>query len=643
MSFVLNVNSVERLNKSLPTKMVSSFFFLLLISFNPAVYAEVTQTLNAAHTDPVWHKLLHYEKSPFSKSGFGSSIQNSEFFLSPDGKNNPAAELLANVSAFNEALDPTKRDKHAICRFPARFKFIKKFFTLNKDEKFFQECVGYRDWAIDNKINSVSLVFATGYLGNPASYFGHPLLKFNKGSVNGKLLDITLSFAAKTPADENPAVYVLKGLLGGYNGTFSRLQFFVHHTNYTENELRDLWDYELNLTSEESAIIVDHAWELLEVQISYLFLSDNCSFRLSEIIELGSGVKLENPYIFYEIPASLFEGITDLKKPNGDPFTKNLMRIPSRQSRMAEKYLALSKEDRLRMKQLIYDPSSFAESQYTDLSNEQKSKITEALFDYYAFRIADDKLDETFSPRKQQVVLERLKLPRVQVSAQNSIESAVPPHEAQGNFTIRAHAWINDDNYSFQEITFRPALYDVLSLEAARVRDSELKVFETTFRYSKNQLSLRQLDIFSVGTYNAVRVDLPGVSGLSWKIQLGLISQDLICDSCLVAGADLGVGYAIEANQFMSMYGLATLQVQSEKDSYGTVAVTPLLGGFLSLHRAWKAHFKFGTQQFLNAEKDHHQIFEFENRFGTSKHWDVRVSFLQKDERFARVSFSYYL
>src|SRR3989338_6000469 len=633
---------IKFLFKSLPKILVSFFFFLSFVSNVCLASSGLNDQLNI-HSEKYWHELIHYEKSLWSSSGYESSIQNPEFFLSENGKYDPKAELIATLKKMDEELDLNKSDQHAICKFPARFKFLKKHFVLNKNEADLSKCFGYQKWAIESKVNSISLVFATGYLGNPASYFGHPLLKLNKGLLNGKLLDITLNFGAITPAEENPVVYVLKGLFGGYHASFSQLQFFFHHTNYVENELRDLWEYELNLSPEEVEIIVDHSWEILDLKIPYLFLSDNCAYRLSEMIGIATNVRLKNPNVFYAIPVSLFEGITELKKSNGQPFIRKILRVPSRQTRMTEKYLSLPSEDKKLTKRLIQDPTFFSKAEYSDLGFEKKSAILASLFDYYAYKIADEKDENSFKLQKQQVILERLKLPPTEVSFESSQESYIPPHEAQGNFTLRAHVIQSEDHRNIQELMIRPALYDFLSLEAARSQNSELKIFETTIRYSENKLNLRQLDIFSVGTLNAARVDLPDISGLAWKIKVGLLSQNFSCDSCLVAGVDAGAGYALETNKLFSFYGLATVQLQSDKNSYGTTAMTPLFGGFFNINPSWKGHFHFGTQQFLDADRNHHQIIEFENRFGSSKYWDVRISFLQNDQRFVRMSFSYYL
>jgi hypothetical protein len=49
------------------------------------------------HEDPYWRILMHYKKG---LRGYTSLIDDPAFFLAPDGKTNPEAELCATLKAF---------------------------------------------------------------------------------------------------------------------------------------------------------------------------------------------------------------------------------------------------------------------------------------------------------------------------------------------------------------------------------------------------------------------------------------------------------------------------------------------------------------------------------------------------------------
>jgi len=75
-------------------------------------------------------------------------------------------------------------DDHPQCRFPARRQWLAE--RLGGHSFPFQPCPKYERWTRSAAVESVSIVFATGYLGNPASYYGHTLLKFNFARDDGR-------------------------------------------------------------------------------------------------------------------------------------------------------------------------------------------------------------------------------------------------------------------------------------------------------------------------------------------------------------------------------------------------------------------------------------------------------------------------
>lgn len=54
-------------------------------------------------THPYWHKLLHYESSGW---GWHSPVVEEDFFLSPEGKTTPQAELQALAQALERPTPP---------------------------------------------------------------------------------------------------------------------------------------------------------------------------------------------------------------------------------------------------------------------------------------------------------------------------------------------------------------------------------------------------------------------------------------------------------------------------------------------------------------------------------------------------------
>lgn len=231
--------------------------------------------LQTASQHKQWKSLLGYRYDSTS------SIQSDSFFLSPEGHRDPLAELTATIAALQETSQAD--NTHAQCRFRGRYYWILEKGLVEPDTLPKVTCSEFQKFANfpdTNANRSISLIFATGYLGNPASYYGHLLLKLNTDSSthqNSELDSIALNYGAKIPENENVVLYILKGLTGVYPSAFTQKEFYYHLNNYTDGELRDLWEYRLTLPQSAHELIVGHLWEMLGIQHKYYFANRNCA------------------------------------------------------------------------------------------------------------------------------------------------------------------------------------------------------------------------------------------------------------------------------------------------------------------------------------------------------------------------------
>ncbi len=230
-----------------------------------------------------WLKLLHYQKGFF---GYKSTIDYSGFFFASDGKVNPNAELAASRLALQTGepkVGPYQLDPQ--CAFPARSIYFQEAFG---DVPRAVVCDGFEHWREHLQVKSLSLVFSSAYLGNPASMLGHTFLKLNLKEKQGglsPLLDYGASFSAY-PDDALGVIYFIKGLTGGYPGVFNIEPYYTHLLSYSYKENRDLWEYELDLSARELDLFLAHFWELFSSSaVDYYFLDDNCASMLIEVLD----------------------------------------------------------------------------------------------------------------------------------------------------------------------------------------------------------------------------------------------------------------------------------------------------------------------------------------------------------------------
>ncbi len=239
--------------------------------------------------DRAWLRLGHYVRGPL---GWKSEADGASFFRSPRGKHHPEDEVLATLSALfedtgaqaDELLDPA-------CRFPARLRWLRQRLGIGEDLLPPRPCPRLEDFRRRVSPVGVTVVFSSYYLNNPASAFGHTLLRLDRGarrdSERAELLDYGVNYAAAADT-ANPLVYAVKGLLGGFRGEFTHYAYYYKVREYADAEARDLWEYDLALTPAELAMLVDHLWELGATTFDYWYLDENCSYHVLTALEAAA-------------------------------------------------------------------------------------------------------------------------------------------------------------------------------------------------------------------------------------------------------------------------------------------------------------------------------------------------------------------
>jgi hypothetical protein len=205
-----------------------------------------------------WHLLLHYRKGLFG--GYESEQDDPGFFLSSDGKTNPAAELNATLAKlFSDELVGRSRQP-AQCAFIARYHWLKQQLNFDPTRLRPLTCERFHRWYEDFEVQSISLIFPSAFLNNPASMFGHTLFRVDqKGQTEQtRILAYTINYAADVPPNAGLA-YPIRGIFGSYKGYFSTIPYYLKVQQYRDIENRDIWEYRLNLTETQLRRFLMHA------------------------------------------------------------------------------------------------------------------------------------------------------------------------------------------------------------------------------------------------------------------------------------------------------------------------------------------------------------------------------------------------
>lgn len=518
--------------------------FLLAFLISSTAHADTSALLSKLALEQSWINLVHYESSLASATGWRSAIHSSDFFLSANGRVDPLAELQATLIAFAEP--PTSDPNlHAQCRFPARLLWLKTKLGEHPAFRTDIKCPEFDEWTQSGSVSSLSVIYATGYLGNPASYYGHLLLKFNfrENQSRSSLMDVSVNYGAILDNKHDSTLsYLIKCVIGGYDGGFSHIHFYFHEHNYGDIELRDLWEYRLDLPQEAVNLMVAHAWEVLGKRYTYYFFRRNCAYRMAEILQIVDGLNIIPETPPWVIPQALVQTLAHAQY-RGKPLLAEVVYHPTRQSRFYEKYTSLSPNESGALKNLAKNRRHFTDTEFQGLPMSSKQAILDALLDYYQFAGAPlDKAPDETRQAYATTLSTRYQLPPgvtpVSQMRPASPQDGHPPGWAQVGW------WHNSITGDALSIRIRPAYYDVLDTDSSHVLNAALGMFDTQINIRRGQAYLYRLDLLNVESANPALSGLPGDNGVAWKFRVGAEQLRLWCDNCLAARAQGDVGYS---------------------------------------------------------------------------------------------------
>ena len=265
--------------------LVAAIIALLTLPGAAAAQHAAPSIVDELAQDPTWLKLGRYKRSVTGRARWRSDVVTPDYFLADQGRVDPRAELVATIAALSLPVGANP-NTHALCRFPGRALWLSRALEWPLPNAL-DVCPDYRAWARDGRVTGVSVILVSGYLSNPGSVYGHLLVRFHSvgdGRERSDLLETSMNYGAAASEDDALVPYVIKGLFGGYRSKFTTLEYFHHEERYREDQLRDVWEYNLRLSQSEVDLLVAHGWEMMGSENNYYFLRQNCAYRIAELI-----------------------------------------------------------------------------------------------------------------------------------------------------------------------------------------------------------------------------------------------------------------------------------------------------------------------------------------------------------------------
>ncbi len=471
-----------------------------------------SDVMQLAYSDG-WLSLGHYRKNTIS-SGWQSQADDSDFFFSPQGRDDPQAELHATIAALMQGAEEVP-DQHPQCRFPARFHWLKQQLDIPEDTITEQPCPEYREWFSTINPGSATLIFPAAYINSPSSMFGHTLLRINPNDKRSDtpLVSYALNYAAAMDGSDNGLVFAFKGIFGGYPGTFALVPYYEKIKEYSDMENRDIWEYQLNLSRQEVEQLMRHAWEVHKIRFDYYFFDENCSYRLLVMLDAARpGLKLAEQFTVTAIPADTVRVVEQ-----AGLFSEIHYR-PSTTTILNYRLGLLNEEEQERL-QARLDQQPLTDER----SAQQQARELELAYDLMLYRIRDSNMER--DPRSTQAYQLLQARSEIKASAQWPEPPSPEVRAEQGHLSQRLAVMVGESaEQGYLGLRFRPAYHDVLDSAAGYGRGMQINFFDLDLRYYEEdrRLDLQEWKIINILSLSP-RDDF--FKPTSWGVDFGVQHQ----------------------------------------------------------------------------------------------------------------------
>ncbi|WP_421527342.1 DUF4105 domain-containing protein [Pseudomonas brenneri] len=510
------------------------------------------QRLQQLANDPFWLSLGHYEAGKIS--GWRSYVSDQKFFLAKDGAHHPDAELKATVEALYAPA--SLGEKHTQCVYPARTRWLKDQLQLTDLPAV--DCVEFKQWFKDVAPHSAVMIFPAAYLNSPSSMFGHTLLRIDQADVQSNktaLLSYAINFGAYIEGSDNSLLYAWKGLMGGYPGLFALVPYQEKLSEYRSLENRDLWEYRLNLTQVETERMVEHVWELKQIQFDYFFFDENCSYRLLELLQVARpGLRLTEQFPLTAIPTDTVKAVKDAG------LVEKIDYRPSRERELLERAKPLDSDEQQWVLKISDDQKQLQDPAFKAIGKDRQALIIDAAYRLGRYRANGLERDAERSQRS----FELLRAINQNPAPDLQIERPGLPENGHESRTWQADIGTWGDK-AFGEYGLRMAYHDLNDNAEGFPLGAQIEILQMKLRqYEGNNWQLQQLDLATIRSLTP-RNDL--LQPLSWQVTGGLERvPGKHNDETLVSHVNGGAGGTWQLHDDMLGFALGTVRVEHNND-----------------------------------------------------------------------------
>ncbi|WP_296686419.1 DUF4105 domain-containing protein [Treponema sp. UBA3813] len=470
------------------------FLFLFLIPariFSQSQYEDsLIQKANdlSLYKDDYWLLLGHYKRT---LTGYKSLVDGEEFFLAPDGKQNPKSEMEATIRAFFSPKEDGK--EHPTYVYSARYKWLCQKLEIDKSQILYD---GDKDYEIVKsriKPTAIYLVFPAAYMNDPASMFGHLFYLIESENIP-HLAGLSVNYGA-IATDPPSLIYAIKGLLGTYPGRYDIIPYYQQITKYSYLDMRDTWEYKLLLTDDEIDWLLRHIIEMTFTYSDYYYLNENCAYCMLFPIEVARpATKLTDKF------GMIVEPIQVIQRLQKEKLLDEAQYRPSLYSKMQYEKSFLTRKQKKFIKKLCFGKADVSSLPSDGMKKEELAKLWEFSADYLKYLLSESKItQQEYQKRFLTVLSERKKISEMESLSKNIPVPDEQPQKAHGSSMLSLGGGVVDKN-AYGEARFRLLTHNLMDTDSGYTPNSQIEFLSGCGRYdfSQEKFSLRYFDLANI-------------------------------------------------------------------------------------------------------------------------------------------------
>jgi len=539
-----------------------------------------------------WLKLGHYKPGTWPGS-WRSQSDDARFFLAGNGAIDPKAELQATLEAFTASAE--SGDEHAQCRFVARLNWLRTELDLGELPQ--PDCAKYREFREQVHATQAVLVFPSYYLNSPSSMFGHTLLRLDPGEADGgsEYLSFAVNFGALVNPNDNGLFYAFKGLAGGYAGQFEVDHYYKKIREYNHGENRDIWEYPLNLTADETERLIQHLWELRAINFAYYFFDENCSYRILEMLEVARpGLDLTSGFPLTAIPIDTVRAVEraglvrdkHFRPAQGTVLKQRLAGVPARLRELVV--------------ELGQSPERLDDPDVQALDPSTRALLIDSAYKFLRYRQTGKERDPEIAQRSFKL-LQALQLHAADLPPpEPQPDPATSPDLSHGSRRLAIGAW-NEDGRDYLSLGLRMSLHSLPENRNGFPAGAQINIGNFDLRVEDDgEVDLNRIDVVDILSLSPRdRFFKP----LSWAVRTGVERQWAGDREHRVAHINGGVGATRTLWADNRIYGLTTVRLEN---NYGfddpLQPAAGLRGGLLFNAGPVILQWELSAEKFANGE-----------------------------------------